>query len=95
MRKVRGFARLDVAGGVIMYRSDTDGTWVVLASHPDVKVDNKHMDRRPHIHVGGWASADRRALRAGLGAGHVVAAIARHLEQQGYIDVMRLAEELA
>jgi hypothetical protein len=95
LKKIRGFGRLDVAGGVIMHRTDMDGTWVVLASPPDVKADNKHMDRQPHLHVGGWESRDRRPLRADVDASAVVRAMARQLEQHGFIDVQQLLEELA
>ncbi len=81
--------------GILLVREGDDGTWVVLASPPDVKVDNRHRDRRPHIHTDGWQGNDRRDLRADLTLEEVVLAIRRRLEATGWIDVEALRRELA
>lgn len=68
---------------------------VILAGDPDVKIDNKHMDRRPHIHVGGWQSDDRRSLRGDLTVDEASQAIRAQLSDQGRLDVDDLIEELS
>ncbi len=94
MRKPRGFTNWDVPVGVLYLRKEEDGRWIILAADPEIKIDNDHSDRIPHIHVDGWNSDDRRDLRPTLGPDEAAQAILRHLEEHGYIDVKRLLEEL-
>jgi hypothetical protein len=95
MRKPRGFTSWSVPTGDLYSRWDDDGGWVVLAAEPDVKIDNRHRDGRPHLHLGGWDSPVRRDLRPDLTLQEAVAAIVRHLSESGSIDVPRLQEELS
>ena len=68
VRKPAGFQQWKLNGGVVRLHVREDGTRVILVAPPDLKLDNAHMDRRPHVHVGGWDSEDRRPLRPDLGA---------------------------
>lgn len=94
MRKPRGFTNWDVPVGVLYLRKEEDGRWVILAGDPEIKIDNDHPDRIPHMHIGGWNSDDRRDLRPTLTPEQAVQAIVRHLEEDGFIRVKRLLEEL-
>lgn len=94
MRKPRGFTNWDTPIGVLYLRRRQDGRWVILAADPEIKIDNDHPDRIPHLHVGGWESGDRRDLRPPLGPKQAAEAIVGHLERQGVIDVEGLLEEL-
>ncbi len=94
MRKPPGFQDWDVPIGILLVRHEEDGRWTILAAEPDIKLDNKHMDRRPHVHVGGWNSDDRRLLRHDLTASEAAQAIRRHLSATGKIDVALLEAEL-
>lgn len=94
MRKPRGFQVWNVPVGILFVREEDDGKWVVLAGEPEVKIDNKHRDGKPHMHVGGWNSEDRRGLRPTLTAGDAAEAIARLLAEKGHLDPRSLEEEL-
>ena len=94
MRKLRGFRAWDVPVGLLFLREEDDGSWVLLAGEPDIKIDNKHRDGQPHMHVNGWDSEDRCELRRDLTLADAVEAIARHLNKDGHINVKRLLEEL-
>jgi hypothetical protein len=94
MRKPRGFRAGNVPVGVLFVREEDDGKWVILAGEPEVKLDNKHRDGRPHMHVGAWDSEDRRELRADLTAKEAREAIARQLAEKGYLDPGALEEDL-
>lgn len=74
---------------------DEDGRWVILAGDPPIKIDNKHDDRVPHMHVGGFESDDRRTLRPDLTPKEVAEAIREQLEETGYIDTKKLEEGLS
>jgi len=95
VRKPRGFSAPKVPFGVLFVKTEDDGGWVILAGEPDVKIDNKHMDRRPHIHVGGWLSDDRRPLRFDLTVAEAARAIRSQLSNRGRLDVADLIEELS
>lgn len=94
VRKPRGFTTWPVPAGALYGRREADGRWVILAGEPDVKLDNWHGDRRPHLHVRGWDSTVRRDLRTDLTIEEAVAAVARQLAEQGYLDPRRLLEDL-
>jgi hypothetical protein len=81
--------------GILLVRQEEDGRWVILAGAPDVKIDNKHMDRRPHMHVGSWDAEDRQALRQDLTATEAASAIRHQLGTIGYLDLDALKEELS
>lgn len=93
-RKPRGFASWDVPVGVLHLRLEEDGRWVLLAADPEIKIDNDHDDRIPHLHVGGWNSEDRRDLRPTLGPREAAGAVRSQLRRKGYIDVDELLEAL-
>lgn len=93
-RKPRGFANWTVPVGVLYVRKAAGGRWIILAADPEIKIDNDHDDRIPHLHVAGWNSDDRRDLRATLTPEEAARAIRHHLQQRGYIDVPSLLEEL-
>lgn len=93
-RKPRGFQNWKVPVGVLYLRQLESQRWVILAADPAIKIDNDHPDRIPHMHVDGWTGEDRRDLRPTLGPREAARAIRRHLEEQGFIDVDRLLEEL-
>lgn len=95
VRKPPGFQQWKLNGGMVRLQVREDGTWVILAHPPDLKLDNAHMDRRPHVHVGGWDSDDRRALRPDLEPHEARETLARLLNEDGYVDVKRLLEELS
>ena len=95
MRKQAGFQAWKVPVGILLVREEEDGRWVVLAGDPHVKIDNKHLDGRPHMHVGSWESQDRRALRPGVTVGDVASAIRSQLAETGRVDVEALEEALA
>lgn len=94
-RKPRGFDRWDVPVGVLYLRVREDGRWVLLAADPQIKIDDDHDDRIPHLHVGGWNSEDRRRLRPDLGPGEAAEAVRTQLRSKGYIDVEELQEALS
>lgn len=94
MRKPWGFQALNVPVGVLFVREEEDGRWVVLAGEPDVKIDNKHLDGRPHMHVGSWQSTNRRPLRRDLTAREAAETISRQLTETGRIDTEALEEAL-
>lgn len=81
--------------GMLDVKIDEDGGWVILAGYPAIKIDNKHDDRLPHMHVGGFNSDDRRSLRHDLTPGEAADAIRAHLERNGFIDTKELEEELS
>jgi hypothetical protein len=95
MRKPQGFQEWKVPVGTLFVREDENGQWVILASEPDVKIDNKHRDGRPHMHVGNWDSTDRRDLRASLSMAEAASAIHRQLKKNGYLDLDALEVELS
>ncbi len=93
-RKPHGFTQIGVQAGILLLREKKDGSWVILAADPPIKVDNAHDDRIPHMHISGWNSDIRRDLRPTLTASIVVSAIETHLEEYEYIDVEALLEGL-
>lgn len=93
-RKPRGFRNWNVPVGVLLVRREEDGRWVILAADPEIKIDNHHDNRIPHLHIDGWNTEDRRDLRATLTPEAAADAIRHHLSTLGYIDVDRLLEEL-
>lgn len=94
MRPPAGFQAWDVPVGIVLVREDDGGGWVVLAGYPMVKMDNRHRDGRPHLHVGGWNSDDRRDLRPTLTADEAAAAVVDQLEATGHVDPEALEEAL-
>lgn len=94
-RRPPGFREWKFRGGFLRVQERDDGSWVILATPPDIKLDNDHADHRPHLHPDGWESRDRRALRASLKPEEAREAITRHLARQGSFDVAALTEELA
>lgn len=94
-RRPAGFRRWDVAIGFVFTRLEANGRWVILAGPPDVKLDNKHTDGIPHMHIGGWESMDRRNLRPDLSLREAVDAIRAQLSERAAIDAEKLARELA
>lgn len=94
-RKPRGFDRRRARVGRLYVRRDPDGGWVVLASPPDVKIDNKHRDRRPHLHPEGWISGARIELREDLTLDEVIVAIRQQLMGHVRLDPAKLVEDLA
>ncbi len=94
MRKPRGFRAWNVPVGILFVREEDDGGWVVLAGEPDVKIDNKHLDGTPHMHIGDWDSKKRQTLRKDLTATEAAATIARQLSENGFLDPDGLKEEL-
>lgn len=93
-RRPEGFRIWGAGAGYVFTRIEEDGRWVILAGPPDVKLDNRHGDRRPHVHVGGWDSADRRALRADLAFEEAVDEVRGQLLERGRLDAARLVREL-
>jgi len=94
VRPPAGFVSLDVPTGEIHYKEDANG-WVVLAGDPDVKFDNKHRDRRPHMHVGGWNSETRVDLRPDLELHEVLRVLKQELAGRGWLDVSSLEASLS
>lgn len=94
-RRPSGFRRWGAEIGYVFSRREDNGRWVILAGPPDIKIDNKHADGSPHMHVGGWESDDRRHLRADLGLDEAVDAIRAQLAARGTIDTETLARELS
>jgi hypothetical protein len=95
LRKPRGFRRWTVRVGDLLVSTRPDGSWIILACEPEVKIDNRHRDGRPHLHVGGWDSEDRRPLQLDLTLSEAARAVARQLEEKGSIDARTLEEELS
>lgn len=95
MRKPRGFVPWAVRHGDLFVTMRANGRWVILAGDPPIKVDNEHRDGRPHVHVGGWDSEDRRPLRDELDVIEAARVIQNHLNENGYIDIERLLESLS
>ncbi len=95
MRKPPGFQAWNVPVGILLVRHEEDGRWVILAGAPDVKIDNKHRGRRPHMHIGSWDAEDRHLLREDLTATEAAAAIRHQLATAGYLDLDELREELS
>lgn len=93
-RKPSGFIRVAVPVGVLFLRTVGIAHWVILAADPEIKIDNAHDDRIPHMHLNGWNSEDRRDLRPTLSPDEAVRMIRIHLETQGYIDTDQLLEDL-
>ena len=93
-RRPAGFRSWGTTAGYVFSRLEEDGRWVILAGPPDVKLDNKHGDRRPHLHAGGWESTDRRELRADLTMEEAVSAIRVRLTIAGHVDAHELQEAL-
>ena len=94
-RRPAGFRTWESTVGYVYSRREQDGRWVILAGPPDVKLDNKHDDRRPHLHADGWDSADRRDLRVDLTMEEAVSAIRGQLSVAGHVDVEHLERDLA
>jgi hypothetical protein len=95
VRRPAGFrADFRASWGFIYSAEDEDGAWVVLAGWPDVKIDNKHRDGRPHLHADGIEGNDRRDLRMKLTRAAAVRAVRKQLETTGRIDPDALAEGL-
>lgn len=95
MRKPMGFQEWKVPVGILFVREEEDGRWVILAGEPDIKIDNKHLDGKPLMHLGSWDSDDRRNLRANLTAAEAALAIRRQLTQYGYLEPEALEDELS
>lgn len=94
-RKPPGFQAGNVPVGILLVRQEEDGRWVILAGAPDVKLDNKHMDRRPHMHIGSWDAEDPHALRQDLTATEAASAIRHQLASAGYLDLDALKDALS
>jgi hypothetical protein len=95
MRKPPGFTRRRIAAIEALVRTRDDGAWVVLLSPPDIKVDNVHRDRRPHMHPGGWTDPATWPLREGIGPDDVVDAAAACLAERGRLAPADLRRRLA
>lgn len=95
MRKPRGFQRARVPFGLLVYKEEEGGRWVLLAGEPEIKIDNKHRDGRPHMHAHGRDSKERRDLREDPSLAEAVEVVARQLNEKGHIDVTGPTEELS
>jgi len=94
VRKPRGFHPWAVPIGVLFVSEEEEGRWVVLAGDPAVKIDNKHLNGRPHMHAGDWNSCDRRLLREDLTVDEAADTIRHLLETKGHIDLQALEDRL-
>ena len=95
MRRSAGFRHdFESKAGFVYSALENDGRWVILAGWPDVKIDNKHGDKRPHLHADGIDGEDRRNLRKALRREEAVATIRAQLEKDGKIDPDELEREL-